>query len=255
MDMSIIRESFRMCIQASEILDADEEFRNELKEKVKRLLGFQIGRQGRLQEWYEDFDDGDVHHRHVSHLYGLHPSDQITQETPELFEAARKTLEIRGDEGTGWSLAWKVNFWARLGNGCRARRLIGNLLRLRTEKGISVAGGGVYANLFDAHPPFQIDGNFGVTAGIAEMLLQSHAGVIELLPALPKTWPSGRVRGLRARGGFEVDIEWGNGRVTKALIRSSLGRPCRLKINGRILEVSAEAGTETVIRPQEAPPA
>ena len=229
-DMSMIRELFNRTAEAAEIAGIDAPFADTLRRRVAEMLPFQVGAFGRLQEWNIDFMDQDIHHRHITHLVSLYPFGQITPQSPELFAAARKTLEIRGDEATGWSSGWKINLWARLLDGERAYKLIGTLLRPVDfgGEGERSSGGGVYMNLFDAHPPFQIDGNFGMTAGVCEMLMQSHEGKIRLMPAMPAAWREGSVTGLKARGGYTIDMRWKDGRITELKIHSATGKRCEV---------------------------
>lgn len=230
MDMCLIRDLFVNCISASEILNSDNLFRNELKKALTRLYPPHVGSKGQLQEWHKDFEDVDPKHRHISHLFALHPGKEVLPRVnPDYAKAAKRTLELRGDGGTGWAMAWKINFWARLEDGNHAYKMLKNALKHVDATEVSMRGGGTYSNMFDAHPPFQIDGNFGGTAGITEMLLQSHSDEIFVLPAIPDNWNSGSVKGLHARGGFILDFEWEKGALKNVTILSTLGGNCRLR--------------------------
>lgn len=227
-DLAMIRECFDKTIKASKVLNIDADFRAQLERDLSRLHPYQIGQKGNLQEWYFDWEDKDPRHRHQSHLFGLFPGDHITpSKTPELALACKKALEIKGDETTGWSKGWRINLWARLWDGNRAYKMFRELLRYvdpdgkKTEK--PRRGGGTYPNLFDAHPPFQIDGNFGGTAAVVEMLVQSNENEIRLLPALPDAWETGTIKGICARGGFELEMHWDKKRLSKLIISSKLG--------------------------------
>jgi len=245
MDNQILRDLFDACIRSSEILGVDADFRAKLAATRAKLPPDRIGAQGQLQEWMEDWDAAapEPQHRHTSHLYALYPSDQIDiLENPGFAAAARRSLEMRGDDATGWAIGWRVNLWARLHDGEHAMGIL--KLLLRPERS--------YPNLFDAHPPFQIDGNFGGAAGIAEMLLQSHGGQLQFLPALPKDWPAGTVKGLRARGGFEVkELAWQDGKLTKVEILSTLGGDVTLRYAGKAVTRSTQPGETFVFTPAE----
>ncbi len=236
MDMSIIRDIFENTIRASKLLNIDSAFRKLIMEKQQKLYPFHIGKKGNLQEWYKDCEDVDPHHRHVSQLYGLHPGYQISPlTTPDLAAAAKKTLKLRGDDGTGWSLAWKINFWARLLDGNHAYKMVRTLLRFTSQDKQHSQVGGAYINLFDAHPPFQIDGNFGGVSGMCEMLVQSHLDEIHLLAALPDEWASGEIKGLKARGNYEIGMVWKDKKIITAQIKSLVGGTCKIRSSTLLL--------------------
>ncbi|MGB2820234.1 MAG: glycoside hydrolase family 95 protein [Phycisphaerae bacterium] len=223
-DQQLVWDLFTNFIEASEALGADEAFRNKVAALKARLLGPKIGNWGQLQEWMVDRDKPDDRHRHLSHMIAIHPSRQISPLTaPELAQAARVSMNARGDGATGWSKAWKINIWARLHDGNRSHKLLSEMIR-----------GNIFSNLFDAHPPFQIDGNFGYASGVCEMLVQSHMGQIHLLPALPAAWPNGHIKGIRARGGFELDIQWKDGKLSEGAIRSSRANACTLRTSAAV---------------------
>ncbi len=243
MTLSIIRDVFSNCIKSCETLGCDNEFKEELKDVLSRLAPYQIGSKGQLLEWDSEYEEVEIHHRHTSHLYSLHPAQYITPEkTPELAEACRRSLEIRGDDGTGWSLGWKINHWARLRDGDHALKLIKRQLRFVDVYAELYNGGGTYANMFDAHPPFQIDGNFGATAGICEMLLQSDGEDIRLLPALPKEWTDGHINGISAKGAVKLNVEWKDNKLVSADITAVNDTCVNVIYNSKTVQLKLKKG-------------
>ncbi|NKI25459.1 glycoside hydrolase family 95 protein [Arenibacter sp. 6A1] len=244
MDIEIAWDIFNNCIQAIDVLGQDKDFKEQLIAAKGSLLPLKIGQWGQLQEWKEDVDDPNNKHRHVSHLYALYPGNQINKiETPALIDAARVSLDARGDDGTGWSIGWKINFWARLFDGDRSYKLLRRALQLVHNDGVNMMdGGGVYTNLLSTHPPFQLDGNMGATAGMAEMLLQSHAGEINILPALPKTWDTGKMSGLKARGGIVVDIEWNQKKLKRIVLKSAFDQTVTIRYQEKTVDIKLLSG-------------
>jgi alpha-L-fucosidase 2 len=243
-DLALIKGLFNKILLISDILKTDSDFAGEIRAAMKKLYPYRVGKKGNLQEWYWDWEDADPQHRHISHLIGLYPDNQISPlTTPDLAAAAKRSLELRGDGGTGWSKAWKINTWARLLDGNHAYKMLRTHLNyVSPSPDTRYSGGGTYPNLFDAHPPFQIDGNFGGTAGIAEMLLQSQNGEIHLLPALPDAWKEGYIKGLKARGDFTVDQYWENGKLTKAIIFPEFTGEAKIRYNDKTLMIKTVAG-------------
>ena len=247
MDVQLLTELYTNVIAAARTLGRDADLVARLEADLKQFPPMQVSREGYLQEWLEDYREVDVHHRHVSHLYGLHPANLISPlRTPDLAEACRVTLNRRGDEATGWSRAWKMNFWARLGDGNRAWKLFRSLLQPAVDPKTGAHGSGTFPNLFCAHPPFQIDGNYGGTAGVGEMLLQSHEGFIHLLPALPDSWGEGSFRGMRVRGGASVDLDWQDGHATRATVRALCPGTFRLRMPAHATRATILRGGRTV---------
>jgi alpha-L-fucosidase 2 len=250
-DLALIKGLFNKILIISDLLKTDRDFAAEIKTAMDKLYPYQVGKKGNLQEWYWDWEDADPQHRHISHLIGLYPDNQISSiTTPVLAAAAKRSLELRGDGGTGWSKAWKINTWARLLDGNHAYKMLRTHLNyVSPTPDTRYSGGGTYPNLFDAHPPFQIDGNFGGTAGIAEMLLQSQQGEIHLLPALPDAWKEGYIKGLRARGGFTVDQYWKNGKLTKAVIYPDFTGEAKIRYSDTTITEKVVAGNAVTITP------